>query len=428
MSVDQGDSSQPLLGSDRDDSSSELAAAKATSNRFRVLARLTGCGVAAFSLGWHDGCIGPLIPYLQAYYGGINDRTVSLIFIGSFIGYIAASLLNVTLSTRIGLGRLIVLGAATQGIASAIIASQPPFAIIIVCYIMAGFGLAFQDAQFNVYVARLPNASTKLGFVHAIYGFGAMASPIAVTLLMQAKIPPPLFYFTNFTWCVASVTVLLTGFGFSGSSSSELEAGSTVEGEERAAVLRTVVSSPVIWRALLFVCLYTGVESGEAGWVVSFLMRERNGGAISGYASSAFYGGLTSSRVILLPLTALLTEKRAISLYAIIALAMQVVVWTTPSFLVDFIAIAACGFVMGPVYPITVSLVTKATPRRYHPGAISLMACVSAAGSAVFPFVVGSLAESHGIIVLQPLLVTILAVMLLVWQLVASPKAQSQRS
>jgi fucose permease len=149
---------------------------------------------------------------------------------------------------------------------------------------------------------------------------------------------------------------------------------------------------------------------------------------MSGYASAAFYCGITSSRVMLLPLTAYLTEKRAVVLYAVTALAMQVVVWTSSSFLVDFIATAACGFVMGPIYPVTISLVTKATPRGYHPGALSLMACFSQSGSALFPFVVGSLAEIYSINVLQPILVTLFVVMILLWQLVPSPKIGLRRS
>jgi fucose permease len=296
------------------------------------------------------------------------------------------------------------------------------------CYALAGFGLALQDAQFNTYVARLPDSATKLGIVHAIYGVGALLSPTVATLLMQAQVPPPLFYFTNLAWCVATMTVLLTGFGFSGSSSSDGQSQSTAENDEGIASLRTVVSSRAVWAALLFISLYTGAETGEAGWAVSFLMRERDGGAMSGYASSAFYSGLTSSRVMLLPLTAYLAEKRAVALYAVIALAMQVIVWISSSFLIDFIAIAACGFVMGPVYPVTVSLVTKATPHGYHPGALSLMACLGQSGSALFPFVVGSLADIYGIKVLQPILVTLFVVMILLWQLVPSPKVGLQRS
>jgi fucose permease len=424
MSSPQDGAEQPLLSDLPEATFSPIESTKAcpsTPDKYRALARIIGCCFSAASAGWHDGCIGALIPYLQLYYG-VSDERISLVFIGSFTGYILASLLNVTLSDRLGLPRLIILGATIQGVASAIIAFRPPFIAIAICYVLAGFGLAIQDAQFNTYVARLPGAETKLGIVHAIYGVGALLSPIVATLLMQAQIAPPLFYFTNVAWCVTTTISLSVGFGLLGSSSSVGQSQITVESDDGVASLRTVVSSRAVWATLLFISLYTGTETTEAGWVVSFLMRERDGGAMSGYSSAAFYGGLTSSRVMLLPLTAWLTEKRAVALYAIIALATQVIIWTSPSFTVDFIAIATCGFVMGPVYPITVSLVTKATPHEYHPGALSLMACVGQSGSALFPFVVGSLADANGIKVLQPVLVTLFAGMFLLWQLVPSPR------
>ena len=430
MSNLQDEAEQPLLSGIPEANLSHIDSAKratSKSGRYRASARIVGCCFSAAAAGWHDGCIGALIPYLQLYYG-VSDERVSLVFIGSFTGYILASLLNVTLSNQLGLGRLITLGAAIQGLASAIIAFRPPFIAITMCYAVAGFGLAIQDAQFNTYIARLPGAETKLGIVHAIYGIGALSSPILATLLMQAKIAPPVFYFTNVAWCFTSTISLSVGFGLSGSSLSDCQSQSAVESDEEIASLRTVVSSRAVWATLLFISLYTGTETTEAGWVVSFLMRERDGGALSGYASAAFYGGLTSSRVVLLPLTARLTEKRAVTLYAVIALAMQVVVWNSPSFLVDLTAVAACGFVMGPVYPVTVSLVTKATPHGYHPGALSLMACVGQSGSALFAFVVGSLADIYGIKVLQSVLVTLFVVMILLWLLVPSPQVRAHRS
>ncbi|TVY38974.1 Bypass of stop codon protein [Lachnellula occidentalis] len=394
---------QPLMGGGPNHDISQMESLKTADGKrdYRAIARIVGCCVSAASIGWHDGCIGALIPYLQLYYSDVTDEKVSLVFIGSFTGYSLASLLNVAMSSRLALGRLIILGATIQAVASAIITLRPPFIAIAACYVMAGFGLALQDTQLNTYVARLPGAATKLGIVHAAYGVGALLSPTIATLLMQANVPPPSFYFTNLAWCVVTPTG---------------------ERDEGIASLKTVVSSRAVWAALLFTTLYCGTESGEAGWIVSFLMRERDGGAASGYASAAFYCGLTSSRVMLLPLTAYITEKRAVAIYVVIALAMQVVIWTSMLFIVDFIAIATCGFVMGPIYPITVSLVTQATPHGYHPGALSLLACLGQSGGALFPFVVGSLADRYGIKVLQPVLVTLFILMILLWQLMPPPK------
>jgi fucose permease len=428
MSSSHDEAEQPLLSGRQADYSGHIAAPAGDKRDYRAVARIVGCCISAASNGWHDGCIGALIPYLQHYYAGVTDEKVSLVFIGSFTGYILASLLNVTLSIRLGLGRLLIFGAVVQGLASAVIVLRPPFNAIPFCYAAIGFGLALQDAQWNTYVARLPNAATNLGFAHAIYGLGALSSPVVATLLMQAKVQPPHFYATNVVWCVTTIIVLSAGFGLSGSSLSNVESQSLIENDEEIAPLRMVISSRAVWTAFLFISLYTGAETTEAGWIVSFMMRERKGGALSGYASAAFYCGLTSSRVLLLPLTAFLTEKIAVDLYAAIAFAMQIIVWVVPTFLFDLIAVAACGFVMGPMYPITVSLVTKATPHGYHPGALSLMSCFGQSGSALFPFVVGSFANAYDIKVLPPVLIALFIAMTLLWQLVPAAKVSLPRS
>ncbi|KAI6709902.1 MFS transporter [Diplocarpon mali] len=412
------DASKPL-----ENSTSEAYPRK--DGKYREIARIIGCCVSCASAGWHDGCLGALIPYLQRYYGGLSDEKISLLWLISFIGFTPASLLNVTLSTRLGLGRLLMLGAAIQGIASAVIACQPPFSGLLICYVFAGFGMATQDAQFNTYIARLPGSATKLGILHAFYGLGALASPVAATLAMKADVPPPMFYLYNLAWCIVSIGVLIMGFGLGDGRSSEIKL--QCEGQEirKVAPLRAVVSSRIVLTALIFITLYSGSETTEAGWVVSFLMRERGGGGRAGYASAAFYGGLTSSRILLLPLTAYLRENKAVALYVTVALSTQLVIWLSPSFIANLVAVGACGFVMGPVYPVTVALVTKATPHSYHPGALSLMACVGQSGSALFPFLVGSMASVYGIEVLQHVLVSLFAVMFVIWKLVPAPRITS---
>lgn len=94
---------RPLLdGSLNDDGlslSSKLLPASPEPDNYRALARIVGCCFSALATGWHDGCIGALIPYLQVYYGGVSDERVSFVFIGSFTGYTIASLSNVSLSS-----------------------------------------------------------------------------------------------------------------------------------------------------------------------------------------------------------------------------------------------------------------------------------------------------------------------------------------
>ncbi|EUC64161.1 MFS general substrate transporter [Rhizoctonia solani AG-3 Rhs1AP] len=70
---------------------------------------------------------------------------------------------------------------------------------------------------------------------------------------------------------------------------------------------------------------------------------------------------------------------------------------------------------------ITVTIV----PRRILTGSIGWIASFGQAGSAVFPFMTGALAQKHGVKVLQPMLVGMISSLLVLWTLI--PNGQKRR-
>ena len=57
------------------------------------------------------------------------------------------------------------------------------------------------------------------------------------------------------------------------------------------------------------------------GWIVTFMINERGGGASAGYISSGFFAGLALGRVALLWVNKKLGERNAIFLYVTIGIA-----------------------------------------------------------------------------------------------------------
>lgn len=90
-----------------------------------------------------------------------------MLFVGQMVGFLFAGVACNYLATRLGLGKLIAAGALIQTIAYAFLVPAFPFPAMPVIYAFGGIGLALQDAQANVFVATLPNAETKLGYLHA---------------------------------------------------------------------------------------------------------------------------------------------------------------------------------------------------------------------------------------------------------------------
>lgn len=72
-------------------------------------------------------------------------------------------------------------------------------------------------------------------------------------------------------------------------------------------------------------------------------------------------------------------------------------------------------FRSGPLFPAAIVAATKLLPADFHVSAIGFAAAFGGGGAAVFPFVVGAIAEAKGVAVLQPIMVAMLSFISLVW-------------
>lgn len=354
---------------------------------------------------------------------------------------------NIFLTRIFGVEGVLGVGAGLQGLGSLIVAASVSpvfeglgwwewsFGVVVLGFGIAGFGLAVQDAAYNTFVSRLEGKEGKLGVLHAVYGVGALISPVFVLLFMKdvGAEKPPVWFLSNAGWCLVVILILVSGIVVDKRTSNDpgsAEVGYLVEDEEEGedgvgevkereiVGLREVVRHKMVWTTLLFIALYTGSETTESSWIITFLLRERPKNPLSHYASTAFYTGVTSSRVLLLPITTYLTPRLAIFAYIFLALLSQILVIVVGMVEVDLVAIGAAGFVMGPVYPVTVGLLTSGVKREFQTGALSAMGLMARAGSAGFPFLVGVLADKVGVKVLPGVMVGLFLGMGGAWGLV----------
>lgn len=80
------------------------------------------------------------------------------------------------------------------------------------------------------------------------------------------------------------------------------------------------------------------------------------------------------------------------------------------------------GLFLGPIFPILIRVITiKIRPRGLHTAAIGLVVALGSAGAALFPLVVGLVAQAKGIQTLPPILVALLATQILLWAGLGSP-------
>ncbi|KAF4583440.1 hypothetical protein EYR38_002191 [Pleurotus pulmonarius] len=210
-----------------------------------------------FLAGWNDGTTGPLLPRIREVY--------------NIIAY--------TLQ-----------------------APGPPFPVFVIAYVINGAGIAMQDAQANGYVASIKeNAETKMGILHAAYGMGAFVAPLVATQFAQAE-RWSFHFLVSLGISLSNAVALIMVFRFKGQDECLAAMGQPVAEKDTSehSKFRQILTQKTVHFLAFFILVYVGVEVTIGGWIVTFIIDVRHGGASSGYISSGFFGGLTVGRVALL--------------------------------------------------------------------------------------------------------------------------------
>lgn len=110
---------------------------------------------------------------------------------------------------RLGQRGIAFIGPLSHLIAYAVIAAHPPYPVLIVIFALAGFGNGILDGAWNAWIGSMASANELLGFLHGLYGLGAVISPLAATtmivnngfpwysfyyLMVRLSLPPILFF------------------------------------------------------------------------------------------------------------------------------------------------------------------------------------------------------------------------------------------
>lgn len=82
---------------------------------------------------------------------------------------------------------------------------------------------------------------------------------------------------------------------------------------------------------------------------------------------------------------------------------LEITIWVVPSLIGNAIAVSIIGLLLGPIYPIIITTAERLVPHWLMVGTVGWIGAVGQAGSAIIPFVTGTLSSKFGVISLQPL-------------------------
>ena len=136
-----------------------------------------------------------------------------------------------------------------------------------------------------------------------------------------------------------------------------------------------------------------------------------------GYTATGFWLGITVGRMIMghTP-TGKLGQKRIVYIYLLLSLGLYLLFWLVPSIVASSLAIALVGVCLGPIYPCTMNVLSKLVDDwELLVAVVGIVGGMGNAGGAIAPFTTGLLAQTHGVWVLQPVILTLITSMLGVW-------------
>jgi len=380
-------------------------------------------GISFFTfilIGINDGALGVLLPGMQTTYHA-GKGTISLLFLAGTCGYFIASFNNGLLLEKLGNRRFLLLATLIMGLGFAILSSRPPFLLLLLGIVPIGFGVAMLDAGLNSYIARLPDNTARLNYLHAFYGIGALLGPLVASAFLALGWVWNSVYFI---W-IGMTIVVFTGIGLA--FPREEKPAHKEEQKVEGNVLILALRQRVVWLAAFFLLFYVGTEVSLGVWSFSFLLQERNGQILfSGWTVSGYWIGLTLGRLLLGRVAQRIGNRRLIEICLGGVVLGMLFMWLVPQFAIASLALFITGFCLGPIFPTTIALMSDTLPSRIVPSAIGFLASFGSMGAALLPLIAGNLAQHYGMWILLPYVIALTSIMLVLWIIMQTSAAHQE--
>ncbi len=380
-----------------------------TGRGVRLVQLQVGLAFGAFVLiGANDGALGVLIPSMRLHYG-VDKATIGLLFLFQTIGYLIAAFNSGLLVEKLGNRRFLIVGVASFLLGLGALSLMLPFMVVLVMMLPLGFGVAIVDAGLNAYIASMPRNAALLNYLHAFYGTGALLGPVIASAFLAVRWGWNNVYFV---WIGMSL-VLWIGLRLVFKDVPQPEDVTRPKSNVLVATLRL----PVVWIAAFFLLVYVGAEVSLGSWSYSFLTEERHASILlAGWMVGGYWLGLTLGRLALARVALRLGSERLIQGCLVGVVVGALLVWLVPIPVVAAGGLGLIGFSFGPIYPITIALLSNRVSTHLLASAVGFLASLGSIGAALFPWFAGMLAEHIGLWSLMPYVLILTVAMVVLWQ------------
>ncbi|KAI8142848.1 major facilitator superfamily domain-containing protein [Fennellomyces sp. T-0311] len=388
-----------------------------------------------FVMGMNDANIGIIIPSIKAHYS-VSQPVVSIIFLCITVGNFSAAFMNGYLIQKTSQTITATIGAAALFVGLLICVFAVPFPAMCVAQVIVGYGNALVDASANVVCGEMPRATMILNFLHAIYGVGALVSPLAAAAVLDHNLSWTItyMYLTGLAFVnIVSTAYFLRDMKSRAERERQRNEDNNITHSSDKNIIREALTRKTTLMGAIFILFYVGAEVTLGSWGYTFLITVRSTDTVMmAQIMSAYWAGLCAGRLFLAYWTLKFGEKRMVYCYLALTVGMLFIFWFVPVVAASAAALAILGMALGPLYPTAISVANKTLPVRLYAVSIGFIAAFGSGGSAMFPYLTGVMIGARGVAnTLAPFCISMAVAMIVSWFFVPNPvtskKANEER-
>ncbi|MGI6366812.1 MAG: MFS transporter [Anaerolineae bacterium] len=371
--------------------------------------------VAFIALGMPDGLLGVAWPSIRGQFG-LQLDAIGMLITAVTAGYMTAAFFSGPVTSRLGVGRVLVLSCALSGLGLIGYTLVPGWGLMVALGVAAGLGAGAIDAGLNTYVAAHFGESI-MQWLHAFWGVGITAGPVIMTLGLRRLgswhagyhvvgalelVLAVVFAITAGRWADAPRPANGNGNGAAvGNGDAVGGAAADTTGAQPEALLTDYhtpmlesLRSPLVWLSFLMYLLYVGAESGAGVWTYTLLVESRGiEPALAGFFTGSYWATFTVGRLLagILALRVRSESLVAVSIAGAV-LGALLLLWN-PSQGANVLAVALIGFSIAPIFPALMSGTEQRVGARHAANTIGLQMTATGLGTMVVPSLMGVLAR-----------------------------------
>lgn len=374
-----------------------------------LLAYLTFIG-----LGLTSGLLGLAWPSIQAEFNMPLDAAGWVLVAGT-VGYLSASFITGQLSFRLGSGPMFLLGALLAMAGLFGFAGSPVWLVLIVSWLVNGFGTGLVDAGLNSYVAAHYNARS-MNWLHACFGIGVTIAPLIMTAILNVE--------QSWRWGYAIVggfmLLILIGYAATLRRWKRLPVRASATQTVRRVTITQTLRLPMTWIGILIFFLYTGLEATPGQWGYPLFTDVRGvAQADAGLWISVYWGSFTIGRLFFGAMANRLDQNVVLRWCLVGTVFGALLWWWNPINEVGFAGLTLFGFAQAPLFPVWILKTAERVGAVHASNAIGFQVAGAGLGVAVLPSIAGILANQTSLEIIPPLVLGAAVVMLLLNEYVA---------